>query len=421
MKFRMKWGKKMPPTEPTAPAESVSSLIDAPSANPTAQGSVPTGATSASTATVATTAPTTAPTAAVGNAAGDDDDFIIDLRGIVKTFNEGLPGETTVLHGVNFQVRRGEFVAVVGASGSGKSTLMNIVGMLDKPTSGTYHYAGQDVLTMNDDEAAHHRGSSFGFVFQNFNLIPRISAAQNVEMPMLYQEVPAGERRRRAIDLLTQVGMGERVNFNPTQLSGGQKQRVAIARSLANNPDVIVADEPTGALDTATGRLVMDIFHYLHSQGKTIVFITHNPELAEETDRTVVIADGRIASGALPGFEQSPDDALSGAGKPKYFTAEDRQIESRFVPGMSLDPAPKKKRGRKRKDAAVATQEPATQDPANPDPAIQAVAAETVAADTVAAETVAADAVAAETVAAETVIAENLASDAGRTEKKEVD
>lgn len=416
MKFRMKWGKKQPTAESPTPnsptpasgapesvelAASVSSLADAPSAQPPASGSVP-----------------TTTTTAVGAPAGADDDFIIDLRGIVKTFNEGLPGETTVLHGVNFQVRRGEFVAVVGASGSGKSTLMNIVGMLDKPTRGTYHYAGQDVLTMDDDEAAHHRGSSFGFVFQNFNLIPRISATQNVEMPMLYQGTSAGERRQRAIDLLTQVGMAERATYNPTQLSGGQKQRVAIARSLANDPDVIVADEPTGALDTATGRLVMDIFHYLHSQGKTIVFITHNPELAEETDRTVVIADGRIASGALPGFEESPDDALSGAGKPKYFTAEDRQIESRFVPGMSLDPAPKKQRGRKRKgkDEAVATQEPATQDPANPDPAIQAEAAETAAADAVAAETAAA-----ETVAAETVIAENLASDAGRTEKKEVD
>ncbi|MFC6147370.1 ABC transporter ATP-binding protein [Corynebacterium nasicanis] len=218
------------------------------------------------------------------------------MRDIVKRFNEDTPAEITILHGCDVDIEEGEFVSVIGASGSGKSTLMNIIGLLDRPSSGTYHLDGIDVLSVPDDELARLRSRKIGFVFQNFNLIGRIDALRNVEMPMMYAGVPPRERAQRARELLELVGMGERVSHLPNELSGGQKQRVAIARSLANSPDLLLADEPTGALDSATGRLVMDLFHELHrDHGMTILLITHNPELAEETGRIITMKDGLIA------------------------------------------------------------------------------------------------------------------------------
>ncbi|GAB3707921.1 ABC transporter ATP-binding protein [Corynebacterium nasicanis] len=221
---------------------------------------------------------------------------LIEMRDIVKRFNEDTPAEITILHGCDVDIEEGEFVSVIGASGSGKSTLMNIIGLLDRPSSGTYHLDGIDVLSVPDDELARLRSRKIGFVFQNFNLIGRIDALRNVEMPMMYAGVPPRERAQRARELLELVGMGERVSHLPNELSGGQKQRVAIARSLANSPDLLLADEPTGALDSATGRLVMDLFHELHrDHGMTILLITHNPELAEETGRIITMKDGLIA------------------------------------------------------------------------------------------------------------------------------
>ena len=222
---------------------------------------------------------------------------IIQMKNIVKTFYIGEPNELQILHGIDLTVRRGEFVAVVGQSGAGKSTLMNIIGVLDKPTSGEYILDGVDVARAKDRELSALSNDKIGFVFQTFNLVPRTSALKNVELPMLYAGVSRGERSRRAKELLGIVGMGDRMSHQPNELSGGQKQRVAIARAMSNDPAIILADEPTGALDSATGRLIMDLFHQLHKeQGKTIVLITHSNELAAETQRIVTISDGRIIS-----------------------------------------------------------------------------------------------------------------------------
>ncbi|OFN75654.1 MULTISPECIES: ABC transporter ATP-binding protein [Corynebacterium] len=221
---------------------------------------------------------------------------LIEMRGIVKRFNEGLDSELTVIPGLDFSVDEGEFVAVVGQSGSGKSTLMNIIGLLDRPTAGEYQLAGVDALALGDDKLASFRGQKIGFIFQNFNLIGRMSALKNVEMPMVYAGVSTHERTQRAEELLEMVGMSDRMNHLPNELSGGQKQRVAVARALANQPEILLADEPTGALDSQTGRMVMDLFHELHrTHGKTILFITHNPELADECSRTVTMKDGVLS------------------------------------------------------------------------------------------------------------------------------
>ena len=220
---------------------------------------------------------------------------IIDAKGIIKRFYIGQPNELEILHGIDITVREGEFVAVVGASGSGKSTLMNIIGALDKPTEGTYSLDGVDVMSAKDKELSGIRNKKIGFVFQTYNLISRTNALKNVELPMLYAGAGRSERIKRAKELLEMVGMGERMNHRSDELSGGQKQRVAIARAMANDPAIILADEPTGALDSKTGRLIMDIFHDLNKkQGKTIVLITHSPELAEETGRILTISDGLI-------------------------------------------------------------------------------------------------------------------------------
>lgn len=236
---------------------------------------------------------------------------IIDMKGIVKKFYIGQPNELTILKGIDLNVEEGEFVSIVGQSGSGKSTLMNIIGALDRPTEGEYTLDGVAINQAGDAQLSGIRNSKIGFVFQTFNLIPRTSALKNVELPMLYASVPRGQRTARAKELLEMVDMGERMGHMPNELSGGQKQRVAIARAMANDPAIILADEPTGALDSATGRLVMDLFHRLHrEQGKTIVLITHNQELAEETQRVITIRDGQVVDERRINHEVLPPDSF---------------------------------------------------------------------------------------------------------------
>ncbi len=222
---------------------------------------------------------------------------IIEMSNIIKRYYIGQPNELQILNGISLTVHEGEFVAIVGASGSGKSTLMNMIGALDKPTEGSYLLNGVDVSKLSDKQLSEIRNKEIGFVFQTFNLISRTNALKNVEMPMLYAGVSRKERSKRAMELLEMVEMEDRYTHKPNELSGGQKQRVAIARAMANDPSIILADEPTGALDSKTGRMVMDIFHKLHKkEGKTVVLITHSPELASETERIITISDGSIIS-----------------------------------------------------------------------------------------------------------------------------
>ena len=223
---------------------------------------------------------------------------IIRMRDIYKRFYIGQPNELEILHGIDLDVMPGEFLSIVGPSGSGKSTLMNLIGVLDRPTEGSYILDGVDVSAARDDRLSAIRNKSIGFVFQNFNLIARTNAQKNVELPMMYAGLPAGKRAQRAKELLAMVDMADRMNHQPNELSGGQKQRVAIARAMANDPAILLADEPTGALDSKTGRMVMDLFHRLNrEQGKTIILITHNQELARETHRYVTMRDGRLYVG----------------------------------------------------------------------------------------------------------------------------
>lgn len=220
---------------------------------------------------------------------------IIKLENIVKKFYIGEPNELEILHGISLEVQEGEFVSIVGPSGSGKSTLMNMIGALDRPTSGEYILDGINVGQADDSELSNIRNQKIGFVFQTYNLIPKTNAIKNVELPMLYAGVDRATRKEKAKELLELVEMGERAKHLPEELSGGQKQRVAIARAMANDPAIILADEPTGALDSKTGRLVMDLFHKLNKEKKkTIVLITHSNELAAETDRIISIRDGII-------------------------------------------------------------------------------------------------------------------------------
>lgn len=221
---------------------------------------------------------------------------IIQMHGIVKRFYIGEPNELEILHGIDLSVEKGEFIAIVGASGSGKSTLMNIIGALDRATEGSYLLDNTVIENAADKELSAIRNRKVGFVFQNFNLIPRTNALKNVALPMMYAGVGQRERSRRARELLAMVDMEDRMSHQPNELSGGEKQRVAIARAMANDPAIILADEPTGALDSKTGRLVMDLFHRLHrEQGKTVVLITHNGELAKETGRILTMCDGLLA------------------------------------------------------------------------------------------------------------------------------
>ncbi|MBS5945473.1 ATP-binding cassette domain-containing protein [Peptoniphilus gorbachii] len=220
---------------------------------------------------------------------------LIKMEAIKKSFNIGKENELEILHGINFDVNEGEFVSVVGQSGSGKSTLMNIIGLLDRQTSGYYELNKVDISKLKDSELSSYRSKKIGFVFQNFNLIPRSNALKNVELPMTYAGLPKKERTERAERLLEIVDMKDRMNHLPNELSGGQKQRVAIARSMANNPDIILADEPTGALDSKTGRTVMDLFHKLNEvEKRTIIIITHNLELAKEATRIYKMNDGNL-------------------------------------------------------------------------------------------------------------------------------
>ena len=214
------------------------------------------------------------------------------MEKIVKTYYQGKPNELEILHGIDLVVNQGEFVSIVGESGSGKSTLMNIIGVLDRQTSGNYYLEGQDVNSMTDEVRSAVRNQRIGFVFQNFNLLPRANALKNVMVPLMYGQTRVKTQKERAMEMLAMVGMEERAMHRPNELSGGQKQRVAIARAMINDPAIILADEPTGALDSKTGHMVMDLFHKLHEeQGKTIVLITHSQELAAETQRIVTILD----------------------------------------------------------------------------------------------------------------------------------
>ena len=218
---------------------------------------------------------------------------LIELRDVYKIYQMG---DTAVhaLDGVTLTVDRGEFVAIVGQSGSGKSTAMNIIGCLDVPTSGTYHLGGVDVSTMDDDQQAEIRNRMLGFIFQQYNLIPKLNVLENVELPLLYAGLPASERKERARSALERVGLGDKCKNLPAQLSGGQQQRVSIARALAGNPSVILADEPTGALDSRTGREVLSFLQKLNREGDTVVLITHDNSIAVKANRIVRLQDGRI-------------------------------------------------------------------------------------------------------------------------------
>ncbi|MBC2459834.1 ABC transporter ATP-binding protein [Clostridium beijerinckii] len=220
---------------------------------------------------------------------------IIEMNKITKSFFIGKENQLDILKDIDINVQKGEFIAIVGSSGSGKSTLMNIIGVLDRQTSGQYVLHEIDVSKVSDNKLAEIRNKKIGFVFQTSNLIARTNSIQNVELPMLYYGMDRRTRINRAKELLELVGMGDRLTHLPSELSGGQKQRVAIARALANDPDIILADEPTGALDSETGRIVMNLFHKIHEkQGKTIVLITHDNNLASEPQRILTIKDGKI-------------------------------------------------------------------------------------------------------------------------------
>jgi putative ABC transport system ATP-binding protein len=218
---------------------------------------------------------------------------MITMEQITKTYHLG-DVEVPILKGISLQIDAEEYVSIMGTSGSGKSTLMNIVGCLDRPTSGTYSLEGHDLTTLGKDDLAYIRNQRIGFVFQQFNLLARATALENVMLPMVYAGIPKAERRRRAEAALIKVGLGDRLLNRPNQLSGGQQQRVAIARALVNEPALVLADEPTGALDTQTSQDVMDLFHSLNQQGITIVVITHEPEVAAQTKRTIRLQDGAI-------------------------------------------------------------------------------------------------------------------------------
>ena len=220
---------------------------------------------------------------------------MIELKDIYKIYGDG-DGEIRALDGVSLTINEGEFVAIVGQSGSGKSTCMNIIGCLDVPTSGQYHLNGIDVSTMKDDELAKIRNKMIGFIFQHYNLIPKLSVLENVELPLIYRGMPPKERHEKALNALDRVGLKDRAKKMPSQLSGGQQQRVSIARALAGDPSLMLADEPTGALDSKTGKEVLEFLKNLNEQGNTIVMITHDNEIASQAKRIVRIQDGKIIS-----------------------------------------------------------------------------------------------------------------------------
>ena len=237
---------------------------------------------------------------------------ILEIKHLYKSYGEGKLA-VPVLFDINLTVEEGEYLAVMGPSGSGKSTLMNIIGCLDNLTSGTYILNGENVGSKSDKELSALRNRTIGFVFQNFNLLPRESALDNVALPLIYGGVRRRERIRRAKEALKMVGLEDRMYFNPTQLSGGQKQRVAIARAMVQNPRLLLADEPTGALDTASGEQVMDLFKQLNEQGVTIVMITHEQEIANHAGRRLLIRDGRLLTGT---DGEDPEDGMISADDP---------------------------------------------------------------------------------------------------------
>ena len=223
---------------------------------------------------------------------------VIDIQGITKTYVNGKLS-VPVLHGIDLVVNKGEFVSIMGPSGSGKSTFMNILGCLDRPTTGSYRLNGDEVATLSDDELAYVRNKQIGFVFQSFNLLTKLTALENVALPMIYAGVNKKLRIERATQLLQSVGLGERMDHLPSELSGGQRQRVAIARALANNPAIIMADEPTGNLDSKSTIDVMNIFRGLHDEGRTILLVTHEPDIATYASRNVVLKDGIIVEDSI--------------------------------------------------------------------------------------------------------------------------
>jgi len=222
-------------------------------------------------------------------------DAVIQMREMVREYRMGAE-LVQALRGVSLEIRRNEYVAIMGPSGSGKSTLMNLVGCLDTPTSGEYWLNGQEVSRMSDDALARVRNREIGFVFQTFNLLPRATALQNVELPLVYAGLSTRERAARARQALERVGLGNRMHHRPNEMSGGQRQRVAIARALVNTPSILLADEPTGNLDSVTSEEIMRVFGTLHAQGQTVVLVTHEPDIAAHAARTIVLRDGRVAS-----------------------------------------------------------------------------------------------------------------------------
>ncbi len=231
---------------------------------------------------------------------------LIDLKQVYKIYNEGFENEVRALCDISLQVTKGEFVSIIGTSGSGKSTLMNILGCLDIPTYGDYLLDGQDVGELTDRELSRIRNKEVGFVFQGFNLIDSLNALENVELPLIYRGIGATDRHELALDALERVGLSERARHKPSEMSGGQQQRVAIARAIATHPPIILADEPTGALDTRTGEHVLEILRELNAEGTTIILITHNTELAEAADRIIRISDGEIVGDRLREERVSP-------------------------------------------------------------------------------------------------------------------
>lgn len=225
--------------------------------------------------------------------------MILEMKDICKEFPMGK-GVTKVLNNVSLTVNEGDYLAIMGPSGSGKTTLMNLVGCLDQPTSGTLILDGQDISKCTENEMSDLRLSKIGFVFQNFQLLPRQTALQNVELPLTYANISKKERRERALQALERVGLSDRVNFVPNQLSGGQKQRVAIARAIVNHPKILLADEPTGALDSTSGAQVMELFHSLNEEGVTVLMITHDSEIASYANRRVIIRDGILKKEEMP-------------------------------------------------------------------------------------------------------------------------
>ena len=221
--------------------------------------------------------------------------MLIEIRNLTKNYSMG-EAEIPALQNISLKIDKNEYVAIMGPSGSGKSTLMNILGCLDTPTSGHYYFKTIDVSSLDDDALSAMRNKEIGFIFQNFNLLPRLNALQNVELPLIYAGLSAAERKKRALNALKRVGLSDRMTHKPSELSGGQRQRVAVARALVTNPGILLADEPTGALDTKTGAEIMQLFQDLYNEGNTIILITHEPEIANYANRSINIRDGKIYS-----------------------------------------------------------------------------------------------------------------------------